>query len=174
MYTGMTFFILKRLTSDSQFTLPPKVDWSSASFSKHVDSPSKTHHFLVSLFSLLHRPFSSTDILSSSRSVWGEQSKSVSLKGLISFGSPHPHPEQQGSDSEVYQGLTHCHYGATCSGQKRAGHQALLVWLLPLSCWGLQGWPLWICVLEELAHQSCNAEVKIERRSRIGWLGQRG
>ena len=48
MYTGMTFFILKRLTSDSQFTLPPKVDWSSASFSKHVDSPSKTHHFLVS------------------------------------------------------------------------------------------------------------------------------
>lgn len=94
MYTGMTFFILKRLTSDSQFTLPPKVDWSSASFSKHVDSPSKTHHFLVSLFSLLHRPFSSTDILSSSRSVWGEQSKSVSLKGLISFGSPHPHPDK--------------------------------------------------------------------------------
>lgn len=94
MYTGMTFFILKRLTSDSQFTLPPKVDRSSASFSKHVDSPSKTHHFLVSLFSLLHRPFSSTDVLSSSRSVWGEQSKSVSLKGLISFGSPHPHPDK--------------------------------------------------------------------------------
>ena len=46
----------------------------------------------------------------------------------------HPKPEQQGSDSEVYQGLTHCHYGATCLGQKRAGHQALLVWLLPLSC----------------------------------------
>lgn len=50
MYTGMTFFMLKRLTSDSQLLLHPKVYWYSATFSNHVDSPSKTHCFLVSLF----------------------------------------------------------------------------------------------------------------------------